>query len=84
MVFRKTDGNAFFEQGFPSLVRLDSSHLDSQPLEAMACSSSLHDSLCGLNYLVAVQAVALGRTASIGTPCDGRNSGSPNAHLGQD
>ena len=59
MVSRKPDGNAFPEQRFLALVRLDSSRLDSQPLEAMACSSSMHGSLRGINHLVAVQAASV-------------------------
>ena len=84
MVFRKSDGNAFFEQRFLAFGRLDSSCLDSQPLEAMACSSSLHGSLPGINHLVALQAAAVGRTAPIGSPGDGRNPWVPDARLGQD
>ena len=82
MVFRKPDGATDPEQRFPALVRLDSSRLDSQSLEAMACSSSVHGSLCGINYLVALQAAALGRTAPIGPIGYGRDSWPTYARLG--
>ena len=84
MVFRKPDGNTFPEQRFLALVRLDSSRLDSQPLEAMACSRPMHGSLPGINHLVALQAAAVGRTAPLGTIGHGRNSWPSHAFLGQD